>query len=136
MKPYTKKYHRCRYCKLNANRLYIRTRKLEVIRMNRHNKTKAKRGFDAIGWYCERCKMFETDEMIDRQDKENSKDSLGMKSDEEYQEFLRTASLNDIMCRILSQYSYGSRAATGISTKLEKVEEIEVEEIKTPTPKQ
>jgi hypothetical protein len=53
--------------------------------MRRHNKEK--RGFEAIGWYCEKCKMFETDEMVRRQHKESIKDSLGIKSDEEYNDF-------------------------------------------------
>jgi hypothetical protein len=83
MKPYTEKYHYCRYCKSYTDRLYIRTRKLES--MSRHNKEK--RGFEAIGWYCKKCKMFETDEMIRRQHKESIKDSLGIKSDEEYNDF-------------------------------------------------
>ncbi len=76
MKPYTEKYHYCRYCKSYTNRLYIRTRKLES--MSRHNKEK--RGFEAIGWYCKKCKMFETDEMVRRQHKESIKDSLGIQA--------------------------------------------------------
>ena len=89
MKPYTEKYHSCRYCKSDVNnfRLYIRTRKLELMRHN-----KEKRGFEAIGWYCKKCKMFETDEMINRRDKESIKDSFSLKSDEEYDKFLRSAS--------------------------------------------
>jgi hypothetical protein len=102
MKPYTEKYHYCRYCKSNENnfRLYIRTRKLESTR--RHNKEK--RGFEAIGWYCKKCKMFETDEMISRRDKESIKDSFDIKSDEEYEKFFRSASIDDIKDKVLSNY--------------------------------
>ena len=102
MKPYTEKYHYCRCCKSDENnfRLYIRTRKLESMR--RHNKEK--RGFEAIGWYCKKCKMFETDEMISRRDKESIKDSFGIKSDEEYEKFLRSASIDDIKDEVLSKY--------------------------------
>ena len=94
MKPYAEKYHCCRYCKSDENnfRLYIRTRKLEAMR--RHNKEK--RGFVAIGWYCKKCKMFETDEMISRRDKESIKDSFDIKSEEEYEKFLRSVSIDDI----------------------------------------
>jgi hypothetical protein len=70
--------------------MYIRTRKLESMR--RHNKEK--RGFEAIGWYYEKCKIFETDEMIRRRlSKESIKDSFGIKSDEEYEKFFRSASI-------------------------------------------
>jgi len=72
--------------------------------MCRHNKEK--RGFEAIGWYCKKCKMFETDEMISRRDKESIKDSLGIKSDEEYEKFFRSASIDDIKDKVLSKY-YG-----------------------------
>jgi hypothetical protein len=63
MKPYTEKYHYCRYCKSAENnfRLYIRTRKLESRILHRYNKEK--RRFEAIGWYCKKCKMFETVEI-------------------------------------------------------------------------
>lgn len=74
MKQYTKKYHYCKYCKSYANRLYIRTRKLESMR--RHNKEK--RGFEAIGWYCKKCKIFETDETVRRHHREIIKDSFPM----------------------------------------------------------
>jgi hypothetical protein len=89
MKRYTKKYHYCRYCKSaeNSFRLYIRTRKLESRILRRFNKEK--RGFEAIGWYCKKCKMFETDEMISRRLDESIKDSFDIKSDEEYEKFLR-----------------------------------------------
>jgi hypothetical protein len=99
MKPYTEKYHYCRYCKSheNNNRLYRRTRKLQSMR--RHNKEK--RGFQAIGWYCEKCKIFETDEMISRRDKESIKDSFGIKSDEEYEKIVRSASIDDIKDKVL-----------------------------------
>jgi hypothetical protein len=69
----------------------MRTRKLESRILGRYNKEK--RGFEAIGWYC---KMFETDEMISRRDKESIKDFLGIKSDEEYEKFFRSDSIGDI----------------------------------------
>src|SRR5215469_6401207 len=104
MKPYTEKYHYCRYCKSEENnfRLYIRKRKLESRILRRYNKEK--RGFEAIGWYCKKCKMFETDEMIRRRDKEGIKDSLGIKSDEEYEKVLKSASIDDIKDIVLSNY--------------------------------
>ncbi len=104
MKPSIEKYHYCRYCKSTENnfRLYIRTRKLESRILRRYNKEK--RGLEAIGWYCKKCKMFETDEMISRRDKESIKDSLGIKSDEEYEKFFRSASIDDIKNKVLSKY--------------------------------
>jgi hypothetical protein len=54
--------------------MYIRTRKLESSILRNYNQVK--RGFEAIGWYCKRCKMFETDEMICRRSKETFKDRL------------------------------------------------------------
>jgi hypothetical protein len=48
--------------------------------------------------------MFETDEMISRRDKESIKDSFGIKSDEEYEKFLRSASIDDIKDEVLSKY--------------------------------
>ncbi len=47
--------------------------------------------------------MFETDEMIRRRDKESSKDFFGIKSDEEYEKFLRSASSDDIVNKVLSE---------------------------------
>ena len=44
--------------------------------------------------------MFETDEMISRRDKESIKDSFGIKSDEEYEKFFRSASIDDIKDKI------------------------------------
>jgi hypothetical protein len=70
--------------------VYIRTRKLESRILRGYNQ--AKRGFEAIGWYCKRCKMFETDEMISRRRKESIKDRLDIKSDVEYEKFIRSAS--------------------------------------------
>ena len=104
MKAHTEKYHCCRYCKSDENnfRLYIRTRKLESRILRRRNKKN--RGFEAIGWYCKKCKMFETDEMIRRRDKEGIKDSLGIKSKEEYEKFFRSASIDDIKDKLLSNY--------------------------------
>jgi hypothetical protein len=104
MKPRTEKYHYCRCCKSEENnfRLYIRTRKLQSRSLRRHNIEK--RGFEAIGWYCKKCKMFETDEMISRRDRESIKDSLGIKSDEEYEKFIRSDSSDDIKNKVLSKY--------------------------------
>ena len=48
--------------------------------------------------------MFETDEMISRRDKESIKDSLGIKSDEEYEKFFRSASIDDLKDKVLSNY--------------------------------
>jgi len=48
--------------------------------------------------------MFETDEMIRRRDKEGIKDSLGIKSDEEYEKVLKSASIDDIKDIVLSNY--------------------------------
>lgn len=48
--------------------------------------------------------MFETDEMISRRDKESIKDSFGIKSDEEYEEIVRSASIDDIIDKVLSTY--------------------------------
>ena len=45
--------------------------------------------------------MFETEEMIRRRDKESIKDSLGIKSDEEYEKVLRSASIDDIKDKVL-----------------------------------
>jgi hypothetical protein len=53
--------------------LYIRTRKLESSILRSYSQVK--RGFEEIGWYCKRCKIFETDEMINRRSKESIKDS-------------------------------------------------------------
>jgi hypothetical protein len=94
----TEKYHTCRKCKLYANRLYIRIRKLES--MSSHNEEKP--GFKAIGWYCEQCKIFETDEMINRQRSESLREELGM-TDQEYEEYVRSASSSDIMSKAMSK---------------------------------
>jgi hypothetical protein len=48
--------------------------------------------------------MFETDEMISRRDRESIKDSLGIKSDEEYEKFIRSASIDHIKDKVLSKY--------------------------------
>ncbi len=102
MKPYTEKYHHCRYCKSTENnfRLYIRTRKLESRILRRYNKEK--RGFEAIGWYCKQCKFFETDEMINRRSKESIKVGFGIKSDLEYEKFIRSASLKNLSETMIS----------------------------------
>lgn len=91
MKPWTEKYHYCRYCKRKYDnfRLYIRTRKLES--HGYYNTIKPKRGFKAIGWYCESCKVFETDDMIRRRSKQNLLSQYGQDpnmSDEDYDKWL------------------------------------------------
>ncbi len=102
MKQYTEKYHHCRYCKSTENnfRLYIRTRNLESRILRRYNKEK--RGFEAIGWYCKQCKFFETDEMINRRSKESIKVGFGIKSDLEYEKFIRSASLKNLSETMIS----------------------------------
>jgi hypothetical protein len=92
MKEYSEKYHDCRYCNLDENnfRVYIRTRKLESRSLRRYNQEK--RGFEAIGWYCKQCRFFETDEMISRRTKESIKDRFDIKSDVEYEKFIRSGS--------------------------------------------
>jgi hypothetical protein len=49
-----------------------------------------------------KCKMFETDEMISRRDKESMKDFLGIKSDEEYEKFFRSTSIDHIKDKIFT----------------------------------
>ena len=45
--------------------------------------------------------MLETDEMISRRDKESIKDFFGIKSDEEYEKIVRSASIDDIKDKLL-----------------------------------
>lgn len=61
-------------------RLYIRTRVAE----RKHQDTK-RRGFTAIGWYCPKCKFFETDERIERARKIDLRDSWGIETDEDFE---------------------------------------------------
>jgi len=102
MKPYSMKYHACRYCKSDENnfRLYIRRRKLKSRILCRHNQEK--RGFEAIGWYCKQCKFFETDEMINRRSKESIKVEFGITSDLEYENFIRSVSLYNLSETMIS----------------------------------
>jgi hypothetical protein len=58
--------------------------------------TKRNGGLRQSDGIVKKCKMFETDEMISRRDKESIKDSLGIKSDEEYEKLFRSASIDDI----------------------------------------
>jgi hypothetical protein len=62
-----------------------------IINQRKFNK---KRGFESVGWYCDKCKFFETDEAINRnkemEERRNKIDTikrLGLRpdvSDEEY----------------------------------------------------
>jgi len=59
--------------------------------------------------------MFETDEMIRRRDKESIKDSLGIKSDKEYQNFFRSASIDDIKNKLLEMFTAVAAVGEGCS---------------------
>ncbi len=61
---------------------------------------KEKRGFEAIGWYCKKCKTFETDYIIEHCRKEDIKNTWNLKTDADIDKFVRLGYVESIILDI------------------------------------
>lgn len=82
MIPFTQKYHECSYCKKGTwfskgitHKIYIRSKNKD-------------RKFVAIAWYCSNCKMFETDEIMDKAIERKHRLEWGLKPEDNYRDKL------------------------------------------------
>lgn len=88
-----KQHHSCRKCLYDTYRTYYRT-KPHKTRYSWENKTKRK--FIAIGWFCNYCKLFETDKTIEQREyKEEIKRKHNLKTDKEYNQFIKKQQAED-----------------------------------------
>lgn len=51
----------CEKCLSDMNRMYLRTKKIDHSNYFYPRYNKYGRGFEAIGWYCNQCRLFDLD---------------------------------------------------------------------------